>query len=184
MLQEGTEGMNYNILEEIGIGSFDLTYLFIAAYAMILILLIITVIQTVKVTKMSKRYKKFMSGKNAKSLEKDIEGIFEDNRIIKASTDKNRKDIQSLYRKFESAFQKVGIIKYDAFNQMGGQLSFSLALLDENDNGFILNSVHGSDGCYSYTKEIKKGICEISLSDEEKKALDMAMGTTDVIVED
>lgn len=172
--------MNYNLLEGTGIGSFDLTYLFIAAYALILILLIIVIVQTVKISKLSKRYKAFMSGKNAKSLEKDIEGIFEDNKFIKASMEKNRKDIQSLYRKFEGAFQRVGIVKYDAFSQMGGQLSFSLALLDENDNGFILNSVHGADGCYSYTKEIKHGICEISLGDEEKKALDIAMGVTDV----
>ena len=172
--------MNYNLLEEMGFGSFDLTYLFIAAYSMILILFIIVVVQTIRIGKMSKRYKKFMSGKNAKSLEQDIEGIFEDNKFIKASTEKNRKDIQALYRKFEGAFQKVGIVKYDAFNQMGGQLSFSLALLDENDNGFILNCVHSTEGCYSYTKEIKKGICDISLGDEEKKALDIAMDITDV----
>lgn len=172
--------MNYNLLEETGIGSFDLTYLFIAAYALILILLITVVVQAVKLGKLSKRYKKFMSGKNAKSLEQDIEGVFEENKLIKASMEKNRKDIQALYRKFEGAFQKVGIVKYDAFNQMGGQLSFSLALLDENDNGFILNSVHSTDGCYSYTKEIKQGICEISLGDEEKKALDIAMEITDV----
>ena len=176
--------MNYNLLEEMGIGSFDLTYLFIAAYALVLILIIVVVIQTVKLSKLSKRYKKFMLGKNAKSLEKEIEGIFEDNKFIKASTEKNRKDIQSLYRKLEGTFQKVGIVKYDAFNQVGGQLSFSLALLDENDNGFILNSVHSTDGCYSYTKEIKKGICEIALGDEEKNALDIAMGVTDVTLED
>ena len=59
---------------------------------------------------------------------------------------------------------------------MGGQLSFSLALLDENDNGFILNSVHSTEGCYSYTKEVKNGQCSISLGEEEKQALDMAMG--------
>ena len=175
--------MNYNLLEELGIGGFDLTYLFIAAYALILILIITVIVQAVKIGRLSKRYKKFMSGKNAKSLENDIMGIFEDNKFLKTSTEKNRKDIQALYRNFEGAFQKVGIVKYDAFNQMGGQLSFSLALLDENYNGFILNCVHSTEGCYSYTKEIKKGICQISLGDEEKKALDIAMGVTDVTLE-
>ncbi len=175
--------MNYNLLEKLGIGGFDLTYLFIAAYALILILIITVIVQAVKIGRLSKRYKKFMSGKNAKSLENDIMGIFEDNKFLKTSTEKNRKDIQALYRKFEGAFQKVGIVKYDAFNQMGGQLSFSLALLDENYNGFILNCVHSTEGCYSYTKEIKKGICQISLGDEEKKALDIAMGVTDVTLE-
>lgn len=76
----------------------------------------------------------------------------------------------------ESAFQKVGIVKYDAFQHMGGQLSFSLALLDENNNGFVLNSVHSTEGCYTYTKEIKKGVCAISLGKEEEQALSMAMG--------
>ena len=167
--------MNYNLLEEIGLGSFDLTYLFIAAYALILILIIVVIVQAKKFSKLSKKYKKFMSGKNAKSLEKDIVGLYEDNKFIKASAEKNKNDILTLYKKFESTFQKIGIVKYDAFNQIGGQLSFSLALLDENDNGFILNSVHGAEGCYLYTKEIKNGMCEISLGDEEREALNMAM---------
>lgn len=167
--------MNYNLLEQLGLGSLDLTYLFIVSYSLILILIILMIVQTVKLNKLSKKYKKFMSGKNAKSLEKDIMGLYEDNKFVKVSAEKNRKDIQALYKKIENAYQKVGIVKYDAFNQMGGQLSFSLALLDENNNGFILNSVHSTEGCYSYTKEIKCGLCDISLGDEEKKALDIAM---------
>ena len=75
----------------------------------------------------------------------------------------------------ESTFQKIGIIKYDAFNQMGGKLSFSLALLDENNNGFVLNSVHSADGCYSYTKEIINGECAISLGEEEKELVNAAV---------
>lgn len=153
----------------------DLTYLFIGTFVAILLLLILVIVLCVNLGRLSKKYKKFMGGKNAKSLEKDIMGLYEDNKLIKASMEKNRKDIENLYRKLGGTFQKMGIVKYDAFNQMGGQLSFSLALLDENDNGFIINSVHSAEGCYSYTKEIKNGLCDISLGDEEKKALDMAM---------
>ena len=57
---------------------------------------------------------------------------------------------------------------------MGGNLSFSLVLLDENDNGFILNTIHSSEGCYSYTKDIANGSCDISLSPEEQKAIELA----------
>ncbi len=167
--------MNYNLLSDMGLGNMDLTYLFIGAFAAILVLLIIVIVLCINLGRISKKYKKFMGGKNAKSMEKSIMGLYEDNKLIKASMDKNKKDIEGLYKKFEGAFQKIGIIRYDAFNQMGGKLSFSLALLDENDNGFILNSVHSSEGCYSYTKEIKNGLSEISLGEEEKKALDMAM---------
>ena len=167
--------MNYNLLEMIGLSGFDLTYLFIVSYALILILIIMVIVQAVKLSKLSKKYKKFMSGKNAKSLEKDIIGLYEDNRFIKASAEKNKSDIRFLYKKLASTFQKVGIVKYDAFNQMGGQLSFSLALLDENNSGFILNCVHSTEGCYSYTKEIRNGSCDISLGEEEREALDIAM---------
>ncbi len=167
--------MNFNLLEDMGLGGTDLSYLFIVLAALAIILLIMVIVLFVKFNKLSRRYQKFMGGKNAKSLEKDIVGLYEDNKLIKASMDRNHKDIENLYRKLEGAFQKIGLVKYDAFNQMGGQLSFSLALLDENDNGFILNSVHSAEGCYSYTKEIKAGLCDIALGDEEKKALDIAM---------
>ena len=81
-----------------------------------------------------------------------------------------------LNKNMERTFQKMGIVKYDAFNTMGGQLSFSLALLDGNDDGFIINSVHSSEGCYSYTKEIKGGTSSITLGQEEQRALDEAIG--------
>ena len=119
---------------------------------------------------------KFTTGKNAKSLEKDIVGIYEDNKFLKASVEQNRKEIRTLFKNMESTFQKMGVVKYDAFRQMGGQLSFCLALLNENNDGFIINSVHSTEGCYSYTKVIKNGECDISLGDEEKKALQMAIG--------
>ena len=168
--------MNSKLLNYIGLGNIDIGYILLGMAIIILILLILVIVQIVNTSKLKKKYFKFMQGKDAKSLEKDIIGLYEDNKFIKASAEKNKKDIRVLYKKLESAFQKVGIIKYDAFNQMGGKLSFSLALLDENNDGFILNSVHSTEGCYSYTKEIKNGQSSISLGEEEKQALDMAMG--------
>lgn len=171
--------MNYDLLKSIGLGNFDITYIFIGMLALILILIILVIIQMISVGKLKKKYRKFMSGKNAKNLETDIMDLFEDNKFIKISLEKNSKDIHTLYKRLEDTFQKVGIVKYDAFNQMGGKLSFCLAMLDENNNGFLLNSVHSTEGCYSYTKEIKNGDCDISLGDEERKALDIAMKNND-----
>lgn len=173
--------MNSKLLNSIGLGSIDISYIFIVMAVLIIILMVLVIIQIVNTSKLKKKYTKFMQGKDAKSLEKDIIGLYEDNKFIKASAEKNKKDIRTLYKKVEGAFQKIGIIKYDAFRQMGGKLSFSLAILDENDNGFILNSVHSTEGCYSYTKEVKNGQCEISLGEEEKQALDMAMGLEEII---
>ena len=87
----------------------------------------------------------------------------------------NADDIKELYRKHRKVFQKMGLVKYDAFNEMGGKLSFCLTLLDEDDNGIIMNTVHSSSGCYSYTKDIKKGRCDIELSAEETQALKQAL---------
>ena len=168
--------MNSNILQSIGLGNLDIAYLFLILLIFIVVLFIIIILQMKKLNRLQKRISKFMTGKDAKSLEKDIVGLYEDNKVLKINVDKNKKDIRTLYKNMEHAFQKIGLIKYDAFQQMGGKLSFSLALLDENNNGFILNSVHSTEGCYTYTKEIKSGECAISLGEEEQQALDMAIG--------
>lgn len=168
--------MNSDFMTMIGLGGLDIGYILTGIAAVLLILLILLIVLLVKYSRIKKRYDKFMRGKNAASLEEDVRGVFEDMRLLKTTVDRNRKDIRILYKNMERTFQKLGIVKYDAFNQMGGQLSFSLALLDENNDGFIINSVHSSDGCYSYTKEIKGGTSDISLGAEEEKALYIAMG--------
>lgn len=171
--------MNSLFLDRIGLGSFDLGYLFVAVAVLTVIMLaviILLIVQIKKVNGLKRRLDKFLLGKDGMSLEQDIIGLCEDNKFLKNSTDKNKKDIRNLYKQIETAYQKMGLVKYDAFNQMGGQLSFSLALLDENDNGFILNSVHSTEGCYSYTKEIKNGVSAIFLGTEEAEALAIAMG--------
>ena len=154
-------------------------YLFYGMIILVVLILVLIVLVAVHISKTSKlkiRLDKFVLGKDGASLEQDIAGLYEDNKFLKTSADKNKKDIRTLYKRMENAYQKMGIVKYDAFNQMGGQLSFSLALLDENNNGFIINSVHSTEGCYSYTKEIKNGESSISLGKEEEEALATAIG--------
>lgn len=171
--------MNNSFFTQMGLGNLDIGIILLVLIITIILLLVLLIVNMCSVLKLKKKFSKFMSGKSAKSLENEIAGLFEDNKFIKTSVEKNKKDIRTLYKNMESTFQKIGIIKYDAFNQMGGKLSFSLALLDENNNGFILNSVHSAEGCYSYTKQIIDGECDISLGNEEKQALDMAMGLTE-----
>ena len=134
----------------------------------------------IKINKLNKKLDNFMSGRNGASLEKNIFTLYEDNKMLKEHMMKHRKDIQNLYKKQEKAFQKLGLVKYDAFHQMGGKLSFSLALLDENNNGFIINSVHSTDGCYSYTKRITAGECKLALGKEEEEALNKALNSNDL----
>ena len=167
--------MTFDLLNQFGLSGLDYSYLFIGLAGISLVLLILVIIQMIQIGNLKKKYKKFMGGKDVKSLEDKLKTIVEDNKYIIELSTENKKNIKEINKEMEFSFNKVGIVKYDAFNQMGGKLSFSLALLNEKDNGFIMNSVHSSEGCYTYIKEIKAGICNIDLGNEEKQALSEAM---------
>ena len=164
--------MYESILNNLGI---DLGIVLIVLIILMIIFIILIIWLMIKNNRLNNKLNSFMSGRDGASLEKNIYALYEDNKMLKEHMMKHRKDIQNLYKKHESAFQKMGLVKYDAFHQMGGQLSFSLALLDENNNGFIINSVHSTDGCYSYTKRITAGECKLALGKEEEEALSRAM---------
>ncbi len=168
--------VNNDLLNEIGLGTLDIGYIFIGMLAIIIILLILVIVMLTKISKLNKRCDSFMKGKSGKSLEQDIVRLYEDNKLLKSEVSDNKRDIRSIYKQLAKAYQKSAIVRYDAFHTMGGNLSYSLVMLDEKDNGFILNTIHSSEGCYSYTKDIKNGVCDISLSPEEQKAMDIAMG--------
>ena len=86
----------------------------------------------------------------------------------------SREDIVNLRKDQKFAIQKIGIVKYDAFFDMRGQQSYVIAMLDQRENGFIMNSFYSREGNYCYIKEIKDGTCSLELSPEEKEALDRA----------
>lgn len=171
-----TQGSS-TFLNQLGFGWFDLGYLLIVVAVLAVIMLIVIILlinQMLKVNRLKKRLNRFLLGNDGSSLEQEIIGLFEDNKFLKNASEKNQRDIQALFKRMESVYQKMGLVKYDAFQHMGGQLSYSLALLDENNNGFIINSVHSTEGCYSYSKEIRSNDTNITLSKEEAEALAIA----------
>lgn len=163
------------LFNRMGIGTIDIGIIILILSILLLIFIIVSILFVLKNVRLEKKLNQFMAGKDGLSLEENILSIHEENKYLKACADRNKKDIRTLYEKMERTICKVGLIKYDAFQQMGGQLSFSLALLDEHNDGFIINSVHGTDGCYSYTKAIKGGVSKLELGKEEQKALAMAL---------
>ena len=110
-----------------------------------------------------------MRGKNGKNLEKSIFGKFDELDEIAELVRANEKEVKEISEKMKTHYQKVGIVKYDAFKEMGGKLSFALAMLDKENNGFVMNAIHSSDGCYTYVKEIVKGESYVVLGEEEKE---------------
>lgn len=155
---------------------FDSDYIIIGLAGALLLLIILTIVNIVQMRKLKKSYRNFMTGKDAKNLEDTlIKRLDQVDRLIVAN-DENEDNIKRLFRNMQNTYQKMGLIKYDAFNEMGGKLSFSLALLNVKNNGFIINAMHTREGCYTYIKEIVDGNSIIVLSEEEQEALNRAMG--------
>ena len=153
---------------------FDSDYIILGLAGFCIILFILVIVNMAQTSKMKKKYKKFMSGKNAKSLEEIlVKRLNQIDSLVDANAT-NEKNIKKVVNNMKFTFQKVGLVKYDAFNEMGGKLSFSLALLNETDDGFVMNAVHSREGCYIYIKEIVGGNSIIVLADEEQEALNMA----------
>lgn len=155
----------------------DVGYVIMGMAAVILIMFIMLIVTIVKNSKMRKKYNQFMAGEDGKNMEQSILDKF-------SSIDKLEDNVADLYNQVKridevlvTAYQKIGIVKYDAFKEIGGKLSFAIALLTAENNGFILNSMHSSrEGCYTYIKKIENGESKIVLSEEEAMALKEAMG--------
>lgn len=158
-----------------GAFSVDALYIILGLLVITLVAIVLSIVALCKLKKVSRKYNLFMNGKDAESLEPLILERFKEIDTLKAANATNERNIKKVFDNMQFVYQKVGIVKYDAFNEMGGKLSFSLAMLDNRNNGYIINSMHSREGCYTYVKEIIKGESYIDLGDEERKALDQAL---------
>lgn len=175
--------MNSNLLKIIGIENIDPAYYIIGLLILCIALLIFNIVTKHKLTVLSRKYDRFLSGKNAESLEDAIVERFDHiSKLIEVSK-RQQKEIEDLQENMKKTYQKTGIVKYDAFNEMGGKLSFALALLDKNNTGFLINAMHSREGCYTYIKEIINGESYIQLGDEESQALEMAKNMDNYMIQ-
>lgn len=164
-------------------GDFDLGIVVVALFGVIILLFMYCMMIQRKVKVMLRKYDRFMRGKTAENLEetmlKSIEKMESVARLYRSTNEK----IAELDERTKNTYQKIGIVRYDAFKEMGGKLSFVLALLNNDNNGFIMNIMHSREGCYSYVKEVIAGKSYIALSEEEKEALEKAINEEENLVE-
>ena len=156
----------------------DMMYVYIIlgiVAALLVTTIVLLVVVLVKQSKLTKKYNAFIRGTDAKSMEDAILKRFKEIDRLMAADAKKGVEIEEIKDNMQIAVQKVGIVKYDAFKEMGGKLSFALAMLDKNNTGFVINAMHSREGCYTYIKEVIKGEAFIALGDEEKKAVNMAI---------
>ena len=164
--------MESKILAEIGV---DPAIILIVMFILIVVLFFMVINANMKYIRLKASYTSFMKGKDGKTLEESIFERFDELDEVTKMALKNRQEIRNLQEDLLKKIKKVGILRYDAFSEMGGNLSFALTLLDGNNNGYIINSMHSREGCYNYIKEIVKGESYIELSEEEAESLDRAI---------
>ena len=130
----------------------------------------------IKYRRLFKAYDNFMAGKNAKNLEDIIILLRKDIRSLKTESRLNREAIRELNKLERECLQKIGIFKYDAFEGMGGKLSFAICLLNYRNSGYIINSIHSREATFNYIKIVETGQTDQVLSEEEKIVLEQALG--------
>jgi len=148
--------------------------IFYSMVAAIVVLFLLTIILFIRQSSLHKKYKSFMKGRGGKSIEDILKNRINEIDNLKENDSALNKDMRYIQKSMINTFQKCGIVKYDAFKEMGGKLSFVLALLNDQNSGFILNSIHSREGSYTYIKEIIKGESYTVLGDEEAEALEAA----------
>lgn len=149
--------------------------IYVGGISFILALFVSSLILFLKLRKINKLAQLFFSGKNGKDLE---EVINNQNKVIQ----KTEKDIKELFDGYEKIYniaargiQKIGVVRYNPFRDMGGNQSFAIAMLDSNNSGLIISTLATRDGVRVFSKSIINGDCaEYPLLEEEKKAIKIA----------
>ena len=161
-----------NLFDKIGI---DGSYLIIILFILIIGMFLYCLSMRNLLLKYKKRQDVFLQGNDGKSMEKAILGKFRELEDVKTIALESKSIVDELKQYSSFCFQKFAVNKYDAFEGMGGKLSFAICMLTDNNDGFVLSSVHNEiGGCYTYIKEIIRGESYVILSAEEKKALERA----------
>jgi len=133
-----------------------LLYLVLVLLIMQVVFIGIVINLQMKHKRMQEKYQIFMRGKDGKSLEKGFLEQFKTVEKLERAVKQNTRDIDTIYKRMKTHYQKIGIVRYDAFQEMGGNLSFVLTMLDENNNGWVFNAMHSREGCYTYIKNSEK----------------------------
>lgn len=165
--------MENSIINEWGV---DPGFIILGLAIITLILFVAVIICLIRMSQLYRRYDIFMRGKDAETLEDILINQIEEINLLKIEDKANKDNIRSINRNIRASFQKFGVVRYNAFNGMGGNLSFAIAMLDYTNSGFVLNSVHSREGCYLYLKRVDMGQTEVLLGSEEREALEQALG--------
>ena len=152
----------------------DLT-IFIMLIAIVL-LLVLYIISVANLSKLRKSYSKFMSKLgNGNNIEEIMKEYIKKVDTVQAKNEEIISFCKVLDENLKKCTQKIGIVRYNAFKDTGSDLSFSLAILDDYNNGVVLNGIYDRDSSNIYAKPVENGASKYVLSNEEKEAINRAI---------
>ena len=153
----------------------------IATLGIVILLLnlciIILILHIIKFRKYVDKYNNVWNKFEGSDLQYDIEELIKNMEKTRQISEKAKNSTQEIETSIAKCLQKVGFVKYDAYDNSGNGLSFALAILDNNEDGIVINSLYTRSGSNIYAKQITKGKCEGTLCEEEKKAIQIAKNT-------
>ena len=159
----------------------DMFLLIISAISIVLFIGFLILI--IKLVKLNKYYKTFIKKLgNGQNIEEDLETYMYRVAKIEENNGKLAEYIKNLDNDLSKCIQKVGIVRYNAFKDTGSDLSFTLALLDEKNNGVVLNGIYSREMSNIYAKPVENGKSKYTVSEEEQEAIDKAINSNGNII--
>lgn len=153
----------------------QLEWVVLAIAAILLIIGVIVIVQAVKLSKLRKKYNAMMAGTGVSNLEELLVDLRLQLDKVEEEQSQQGERIQSTIARMHAIKGNMGVKRYNAFNEGGSELSFSLAILDDEQNGLILTAIHSRETSYVYAKPMISGESKYALSPEEKEAIALAL---------
>ena len=156
---------------------FEIQFLFIVSFIFLLVNCILLISNIKKTNKLKTKYGRFMNGLSDRNMEELLETCLANINNVSSKNKDIEVKINDIERNLIQCIQKVGIIRFNAFDNVGSDLSFAIALLDNNDSGIVISGIYARDSSSTYAKPILSGKSKYSLSAEEIQAIDIAKKT-------
>lgn len=140
----------------------------------ILALSLIVTLQGLRLRQMRQQWKDLLTGSTGASLEAQLAEHLTERRRLQASVDALEQKAQTLEKKTSASVRYIGMVRYDAFADVGATQSWSLAFYDEQGNGAVISCLYGRTDCRVYSKILEGGKADRNLTGEEQAAIEAA----------
>ena len=155
----------------------DIYFVIMGLIVFCFLLLVLVVCLVISLNRLRRRFKAVFNGnRTSGNLELMLENYYTHVKAIDEKYGDLVKNVDDLYIKIKPCMQKVGVVRYNPFEDMGGDLSYALTILDEDNNGFVLNTIMTRESCRTYCKPVSNSISDYPLSHEEELSIKRATG--------